>query len=339
MYKKIKLIFVMAAIAFTSVIAYTFLHESGHALVAIFCGAQITKLSILEAHTWWEGGNFTAATLSLCHAAGSLLPVFVSLIALFFYKKEFKYSIYHLAYSYYILCSTISLSVWVIMPILSMFTSLPDSDDVTKFLQTSKWPPIAVSFAGAALILLVLFIAKRNGMFQSLVCATRSLINTKDNSPDLSKKEILGVSFALLTAILLTILLELPDIMTKPIISLTATDERDITDFQKSFEVVRDGNYRFQIQLDSQGILTDLRISDKEQNLHYQMLTEKASASNTIYLNAGTYTISVTYLKDIETFDRYCKEMNYVFDETAQKEMESIYEQDMKTPKLSLTIK
>ena len=52
---------------------YIALHEGGHALVAVCCGARITKFSVFGAYTAYEGGTFTAVTLSLTNIAGMLL--------------------------------------------------------------------------------------------------------------------------------------------------------------------------------------------------------------------------------------------------------------------------
>ena len=57
-------LFAVASIL-VSLPVYIILHEGGHALVAVLCGARITKFSVLGAYTTYEGGTFTAVTLSL----------------------------------------------------------------------------------------------------------------------------------------------------------------------------------------------------------------------------------------------------------------------------------
>ena len=68
--KKLVSLFVSLILMFP---AYILLHEGGHALAAISCGARITEFSILGAYMRYEGGRFTAVTLSLFHAAGMRL--------------------------------------------------------------------------------------------------------------------------------------------------------------------------------------------------------------------------------------------------------------------------
>lgn len=59
MNKKLGLILKIIFAAFIELILYIFLHEGGHALVAVLCGAKITSFSIVGAHTSWTGGSFT----------------------------------------------------------------------------------------------------------------------------------------------------------------------------------------------------------------------------------------------------------------------------------------
>lgn len=59
-----KILSLFASILFT-IPVYIILHEGGHALIALSCGARITEFSILGAYMRYEGGTFTALTLSL----------------------------------------------------------------------------------------------------------------------------------------------------------------------------------------------------------------------------------------------------------------------------------
>ena len=73
-----KILSLFASILFT-IPVYIILHEGGHALIALSCGARITEFSILGAYMRYEGGTFTALTLSLFYIAGMLLPVLISI--------------------------------------------------------------------------------------------------------------------------------------------------------------------------------------------------------------------------------------------------------------------
>lgn len=72
-----KILSLFASILFT-IPVYIILHEGGHALIALSCGARITEFSILGAYMRYGGGTFTALTLSLFYIAGMLLPVLIS---------------------------------------------------------------------------------------------------------------------------------------------------------------------------------------------------------------------------------------------------------------------
>ena len=80
-----KILSLFASILFT-IPVYIILHEGGHALIALSCGARITEFSILGAYMRYEGGTFTALTLSLFYIAGMLLPVLISIAYMLLYR-------------------------------------------------------------------------------------------------------------------------------------------------------------------------------------------------------------------------------------------------------------
>ena len=138
MSRKLRFSFTMLAMMFASIILYIFVHESGHALVAILCGARNVKISIVSAHTYWTGGSFTAITDALCYVAGVALPVCVSWTAMIFYSKSRKVLIYHIAYFFFFIVSISSVLTWVGIPAYCMFAPFPDqNDDVARFLNSS----------------------------------------------------------------------------------------------------------------------------------------------------------------------------------------------------------
>lgn len=80
-----KILSLFASILFT-IPVYIILHEGGHALIALSCGARITEFSILGAYMRYGGGTFTALTLSLFYIAGMLLPVLISIAYMLLYR-------------------------------------------------------------------------------------------------------------------------------------------------------------------------------------------------------------------------------------------------------------
>lgn len=160
--QKIKYTALSVAIALVAVPLYILLHEAGHALVSILCGARVTAFSIVGAYTSSVGGNYTVLTRSLLHLAGALLPFMVSVCFLLFYKNDSGRKLYHIVVFYITIVSAGSLSAWVFVPILYLFGNVPPSDDVSQFLEVSKIHPLIVSVcAGAVVILYIMWIWKK----------------------------------------------------------------------------------------------------------------------------------------------------------------------------------
>lgn len=131
---------------------YIFLHESGHALVSLSCGARITAFSIFGAYTSSEGGNYNDLTYSLLHVAGVLLPILVSIGVLLFYRKDRLHAFYRITMFLVGMLSIGSACAWVIVPILYLQGKAPVADDVTKFIEASGVAPLLV-IACAALVM------------------------------------------------------------------------------------------------------------------------------------------------------------------------------------------
>lgn len=148
------LLSILAAIVLLPI--YIFLHEGGHALVSILCGAKITSFSIIGAYMSSEGGNFNRVTSSMLHAAGALVPLLVSAWLLLFYKKGSSNHFYHIAMYMIGIMSIGNSLAWVFVPLLYMMGNAPENDDITKFLEVSKIHPVIVCLC--ALIVVILYI-------------------------------------------------------------------------------------------------------------------------------------------------------------------------------------
>ncbi len=167
MNRKVKLLISVLGSVLIAMPLYIFLHESGHALVALLCGAQITRLSILEAHTYWMGGSFSPAATALTNAAGLLLPTLAALVYALFYRNERTGMFYRLFSCTFVVVSAGSILAWVLVPILCLAGHVPAGDDVVKFLQASGWPPAVVMALSLVLFGLVLGVAWRRRIFQN----------------------------------------------------------------------------------------------------------------------------------------------------------------------------
>ncbi|MCM1235885.1 MAG: M50 family metallopeptidase [Ruminococcus flavefaciens] len=335
MSRKFRFSLTILALILVSIIMYIFVHESGHALVAILCGAKNVKISIVSAHTWWTGDSFTAITDALCYVAGAALPVFVSWIAMIFYSKSHKGLIYHIVYFIFLIVSISSVFAWVGIPAYSMFAPFPDqTDDVARFLNASDIPPIIVSLTGVIVILISIFIAIKKQLFSTWIQLAKDIRNFNTNSKSaifVSNKSLAGVSIAVLFSILITVLFELPSMMAKPILSFDITGEVPEAGTYRTFEIEKEYEYDFHAQLDAEGLLVDICISNEAQELVFRdMIWDRLDSNSTFYLSPGTYTLSLTYLTDVDLCNSYCSTMDYHFEDWEMEKFASIYEQDTK---------
>ena len=335
MSRKLRFSLTILAMMLVSIIMYIFVHESGHALVAILCGARNVKISIVSAHTWWAGGSFTAITDAICYVAGAALPVFVSWTAMIFYSKSRKGLIYHMAYFFFLIVSISSVFAWVGIPAYSMFAPFPNqTDDVARFLNASDIPPIIVSLSGVIVILISIFIAIKKQLFSTLIQLAKDIRNINTNNEPaifVSKKSLVGVSIAVLFAILITVLLELPSMMAKPILSFAIAGGVPEAGTYRTFEIEKENEYDFHAQLDAEGLLVVICVSNEAQEPVFQdMIWDQLDSNSTFYLSPGTYTLSLTYLTDVDLCNSYCSTMDYHFEDWEMEKFASIYERETK---------
>ncbi|BCN29039.1 hypothetical protein [Anaeromicropila herbilytica] len=158
----------LCAIMF-AIFLYILLHEFGHTLVAIACGAEITDFSIMKAKMSYFGGNFNQIMKSLLNVAGMLFPVLVCLMFTLFFNRNRKNIFYIYFFTMFFLNTTASILAWVIIPIISMFSTPPAGDDVTKFLINSQWNQLIVVLSAALLIVMMVITALYKGLFKSFL--------------------------------------------------------------------------------------------------------------------------------------------------------------------------
>ncbi|MDE7223528.1 MAG: hypothetical protein K2O34_07090, partial [Acetatifactor sp.] len=153
--------------AFLEIIVYIFLHEAGHALVAVSCGAKITAFSIVGAFTSSTGGNYTQATYSLLNIAGMAFPLIISVCyMMLFFRKNKKGEFYRIFSMFFILMPAMSLLAWVIVPIAFMAGDTANPDDVIQFLNTSGIHPVIVMVLALILFVGIVFAAWKRGIPQ-----------------------------------------------------------------------------------------------------------------------------------------------------------------------------
>jgi hypothetical protein len=127
---------------------YTFLHESGHAIVGLLAGQSLTEFNVnfwdFSAHVGMSGGELTQTQLAIRSVAGATLPLLVWALFISFVPRKANITLETLK-----LISSMAivntLLAWIILPVLFLFGEAP-SDDVTTFLRYSQIPPLLLTF-------------------------------------------------------------------------------------------------------------------------------------------------------------------------------------------------
>src|SRR5450759_2969470 len=142
-------------IALGVALAYTVLHEGGHALAGLAFGGTVREIDVnffnLGAHVNIDG-SFSRYQEAVINVSGAALPFLVWLVLTFALPKEGSPLVLWAKFiaSAGTLCSLLA---WVVIPFLYIKNDAPAGDDVTRFLANSGLPPLAVAFG--ALVLFV----------------------------------------------------------------------------------------------------------------------------------------------------------------------------------------
>lgn len=342
MNKKMKLGISMLFLLFIVEIVYIFLHEAGHAIVALSCGAGIRRFSLLSAHVNWTGGKFTPFTHSLANIAGMLLPVFAALMSLCFYRKNRQGILYHLAFFMFSIACAGSALVWVVFPVMSFWVKLPEGEDVTKFMLSSGLHPLATVLIGLTVIGSIIFLAWKRKLPQTVWTKLKNIRNnsqeTETQCPSGRQTFLLGV-IAVAAFILVLICEVLPDAR-GPIFELKRTEALTEANLVTAygFTVPDSRTYDIDIQLKAKGLLADICMMNEAGEIVYRSYFDEVSQMM-LWLEEGKHTVKVTYLPDKERFEEYYKEKEYNLDSEAVKELEQNYEEEAGIPELSVYIK
>lgn len=132
--------------------SYIVLHEGGHALIAFLCGAEIIEFNILEGHVIAQGGIFNEISFALFYAAGLLAPVMIFTIHLILYRSETEKDFYRVFSAVFSAIILFSIGVWVVMPALYMLGMANPNDDVVRFIEALKIPPLIVMILASLLM-------------------------------------------------------------------------------------------------------------------------------------------------------------------------------------------
>lgn len=154
---------------------YTFLHESGHALMAAAFGGKLIELNTdfftMGAH-YSGSGDFTLFQSILISVAGISLPWLTWLAAMLALPRQTSPLVSALkGLSTGAIAGT--LSTWVVLPFVAG-AGATVSDDSVNFLNRTGWPPAAEAGLFLLVLLFTLWLASRMIDVKALVHALRS---------------------------------------------------------------------------------------------------------------------------------------------------------------------
>ena len=152
-----------------TVLLYIFLHESGHVLVGMLCGAKIIEFNLLEAYVICEGGKFTNIAIACFYMAGMLVSLAVSWAYLLFYRSNSKFIFYNIFSAFFVIMCTFSALAWVIVPIIYMVGIPNPNDDIVKFMDCTEIHPLIVSLGASILIAISLLGIWHKQVFKNYV--------------------------------------------------------------------------------------------------------------------------------------------------------------------------
>ena len=145
---------------------YIFLHELGHLLVMVACGARILSFSIFTASVSGAGGHFTPFTQSLLDIAGAGFPLLVSLIYVLFFFDGRRQGVFSRFFSaLFVLIPVMGLLAWVIVPVVYLFGHTTGAEDVIHFLNHSAVHPILLMVLSLGVFCAFLGLAWKKGVF------------------------------------------------------------------------------------------------------------------------------------------------------------------------------
>lgn len=254
---------------------YTLLHEGGHALVAVLYGGKITRFVLgLNAHVSYSDANFTRTGEALMHSAGTLLPAVCLVVALAFYNRCVKNFAYHYLFALFAFAVTGSFAAWVAIPLISLFSAPPAGDDVTKFLEVSGMDPLLVSGIALLLIIAFVYVAYKKGLYTKFKEHLKAPAPSKAESAGRNKFLAVGLALAglILVSAVLAAHLAAPEKVLELNISMNIHEDRK--SLQVPFEVRANRPYSIHLDLDAEGMITDILICDDKGNIIYQNVGE-----------------------------------------------------------------
>ena len=134
--------------------------------MGILYGGKVDRMVLgLNAHVSISGAEYSRTGLALLNVAGLLLPVLFLVVALAVYQAKIKSALYHFFYGVLWMAISGSLLAWVIIPIIALFGTPPQGDDVTKFMTNTGLNPMIMILAAILIVAGLIILALKKGLF------------------------------------------------------------------------------------------------------------------------------------------------------------------------------
>ncbi|HHW32161.1 MAG TPA: hypothetical protein GXX20_10910 [Clostridiaceae bacterium] len=305
---------------------YTLLHEGGHALVAIMYGGRIDSFVLgFNAYVSQSGANFTPLGESLFNIAGVLLPAICLAVALKFYNRNVVNPIYHYIYGTITIAVIGSFLASVVIPLISLFTEPPVDDDISKFLQVSGLNPLLVSFTAIMIILLFLLFSYKIGLYSKIIEYLKPLSKTKRDGLNKQQTAVLVLVIIFLGAVVfVSYQILVPNKVFETSFSTNIRDNQEV--MRMPFIIKTGKSYKMSLNLEAEGILTDIQIYDDNGNIVYQNICEQFSLSTTLKLKPGNYLLELTFIRDPDVMVKYFGEKKYAFSQDQVNMLKELFE-------------
>lgn len=170
MKNNIKKILLLLGVSVAIIYLYTFLHESGHAIIGLIHGGKIIKFEVgMFACVEFINAKFTNIEYGIMKIFGIVFPVIIMYLSLILYKPKIKNTIYQMSHIMYYIVTTSSLIAPILVSIIYKFNKLTPGDDIVDFIYSTKSNPIVVAIIFTLIMIFNIFVLYKRGTIQKLI--------------------------------------------------------------------------------------------------------------------------------------------------------------------------
>lgn len=265
-----------------AILLYVFLHESGHALVALAYGGRITEFSLLpwDAHVSVEGMPLSA----IFDLGGPLLPVFAAIPMALMSRKGEHRSFLQMIKAMFVLMCMMSLLAGVILP-LAFLMGFPElGDDVIKAMLQIGCSPLLITGISLGIMVLLGVLFVRRGLI--------------DGFRERLGRRAYPVAAGLLILIVAATLWQTSakdGTQMRGVFRISGGEAQGMPKEQVDIEIPEDGEYVLHIRWtpSREGVLTAVALNSEDRCV-FACTGEKASVESFPQeMEAGTYQLSI----------------------------------------------